>query len=59
VNPFCPNTGKVQYESKEDTEYAIPKLSRKYGNVGEPYYCIYCDKWHLGKKPRKKKRKRG
>lgn len=56
----CPANGKIQYESEEDAIYAIPRIERKYGDAGTPYYCMYCGKWHLGKRkpPRKKKRKR-
>jgi len=57
---ICPNNGKVQYDSQEEAEKAIPKIVRKYGESGLPYYCMYCSKWHLGRKspPKKKKRKR-
>ena len=55
----CPATAKVQYESLEEAEKAIPKLIKKYGESGSPYFCIFCDKWHLGTfKSSKKRRKR-
>lgn len=57
----CPNSGKIQYESQEDAEYALEKMRKKYLDCNhEPYYCMYCNTWHLGRKdkPRKKKRKR-
>lgn len=59
MNSTCPNNGKVQYDSQEDAEYAIPRIEKKYGDAGRPYYCMYCNKWHLGRlNPKKKKRKR-
>lgn len=61
MNKICPNNGKIQYESEEDAKYEIPRIERKYGDAGKPYYCMYCEKWHLGRlnlNPKKKKRKR-
>lgn len=58
VNKICPNNGKVQYDSEEDAEYAIPRIEKKYGDAGRPYYCMYCDKWHLGRKKARTKKKR-
>lgn len=56
---MCPNSAKLQYESEEDALKAIPKLIKKYGDAGEPYHCLFCDKWHLGtRKVKKKRRKR-
>ena len=57
----CPNSGKIQYESQEEAEYALEKMRKKYTDSNhEPYFCMYCETWHLGSKlkPRKKKRKR-
>jgi hypothetical protein len=57
----CPATGKIQYETEEDAKKAIPRIVRKYGASGEPYYCMYCSHWHLGRRQersRKKRRKR-
>lgn len=58
----CPINGKIQHESEKDAEYALKQTLKKYPDYnGEPYYCMYCDKWHLGRKserPKRKKRKR-
>lgn len=55
----CPNSGKIQYESQEDAGYALEKMRKKYPlNCNhEPYYCVYCNTWHLGRKDNPKKRK--
>ena len=51
----CPNNGKVQHETEEDAEVVLDKmLKEKPDYDGRPYFCVYCEKWHLG---RKKKRK--
>lgn len=36
----CPATAKLQYETEEDAQKAIPKLIKKYGDAGNPYFCI-------------------
>lgn len=59
---ICPTHGKVKHESEEDAEDALRKMKKRYpGYTGEPYLCIYCESWHLGRKrdkPRRKRRKR-
>lgn len=58
----CPNNGKIQHESEEDAEYVLKQMRKKYPDYdGQPYHCMYCSMWHLGRrseKPKKKKRKR-
>lgn len=59
---LCPNNGKVQHESEEVAEevlYQVLKLHPTY--QGQPYFCVYCMMWHIGRKterPRKSRRKR-
>ena len=43
---------KVTFSSKED---AILFLYRQKNEDLEPYYCNYCNKWHVGHKYRKYK----
>lgn len=58
----CPHNGKIKYGSEREAEKALGKMRQKYSDSEghEPYFCMYCEHWHLGskKKPQKKKRKR-
>ena len=56
MNGICPHNGKLQYATIEDAEEALLKFQKKYTNVGVPYYCMYCEKWHLGR-PKKRRKK--
>jgi len=57
----CPHTGKTQYASEEEAEDGLYFMLKKVpGYTGQPYFCLYCHTWHLGRRspPRKKRRKR-
>lgn len=59
----CPNSGKIQYESQKEAEFALEKMRKRYTDSTnhESYFCMYCENWHLGRRserPKRKKRKR-
>lgn len=60
---ICPTTGKTMYETEEEAWDSLEYFSKKTPNYddGFPYYCLYCEKYHFGRKNNrktKKKRKR-
>ncbi len=60
MNALCPNSGKVQHASEEEADDALLEMKKRYpGYKGQPYFCLYCHTWHLGrsKPPGKKKRR--
>jgi len=57
----CPHTAKTQYATEEDAEDGLSFMLTKIpGYTGQPYFCLYCHTWHLGRKnpPHKRRRKR-
>jgi len=62
MSNICATTGKTIYANEKEAikglEYFVKKIKHY---DGEPYYCLYCDGYHFGKKrdkPVRRKRKR-
>lgn len=43
--------GKVRYHSWVSADRAASNMSTRYNARKEPYPCIWCKRWHVGKKP--------
>lgn len=55
---ICSTTGKTQYKTEKDAESGLEKMKKYRPDYdGEPYFCMYCDNYHFGKKQQRKKEK--
>lgn len=48
--------GKVRFGSRWEARAAARELVRRNGGSIEPYHCQFCDGWHAGHKPARRRR---
>lgn len=61
MNDICATTGKRQYSSEKDAQKGLQRFRERTPDYeGEPYLCMYCQRYHFGarKEPVKRRRKR-
>lgn len=48
IFPRCATTGKKRYASEKIAKLAAKQLRKDKGPKTKPYFCVYCEHWHIG-----------
>lgn len=46
----CHRTGKVCHDSRKSARRHLKTMRGAVGYTGEVYHCVYCEKYHIGRK---------